>query len=288
MWNLDGRCVKKGEYMKKVKLLISIIALAILLSSCAFVQEDSPSALPAFTAPHPSVTPYTVLDPSSTPEPGMRQKLCSSFNHMVREELDARDRSLLEDIPKQEAYVKVYAAEEKTYYNAFVEFEDRILRISIQNDLQGYFAYRNIWLYEEEMPGDTYEYILRNHMSAKQAELLDEFTYAFDPDCEFTYKNKYFYIWEEMRDQVIEELKSDSMTSGEYTFLFCDYDELYFPDPEEAGLVVVEIRDGGESYYCYTINRECITYRKPLFDMSEKEMEYYKAREFDRETVYVE
>ena len=281
--------------MKRTKLVSLILLLTLLLSSCASAQEDSP--LPSIT-PAPSSTPFPFMKeaaaasptPEPEPEPSLREKIALAFNHMVRCNLDQDfdDDSLLKGIPKQKVLVKVYAPEKSIYYCAFMEFDDRILRIQIQNDLPGYFAYRGIWLHEGEMPGDTYEYNWWGYKPPQQAELLDEFTYTFDPDCEFTYENKYFYIWEEMRDQVIEELKSDSMTSGEYTFLFCDYDEMYFPGPEEAGLVVVEIRDGGESYYCYTINRECITYRKPLFDMSEKEMEYYKSREFDRETVYVE
>ena len=274
--------------MKKAKLLISIITLAILLSSCANAQEESSPTLPSFRPPVPSATPYSVPAPSPTPESesGMREKIILALNHMIRTELDILTDSPLKNAPKQEAVVRVYGKESDPYY-VFVTLKDRVLKIMFRDALPGRFVYAAVWLYEEEMPGDTFEYTVRHNKPARQVGILDEFTYIFDPDCEFTYENKYFYMWENVRDQVILRAKESAVFTGEFTILFCDYNEIYFVDPEVATVVVVLVKDSSEWYFSYTINTEGIEYVQPLH-VPEKEMAYYRAHEFDRETVYLE
>ena len=249
--------------------------------------------------------PMVQIISGSTPEAwlgsAVREKLALAFNHMIRKELDFKTHSLLQGISYQEARVKIYASVNDWYssvhiapkdglsYRAFMALEGRIFEIALQADLPDYFQYKELQLYDGEMPGNSYEWSDAESDTVKKYTLLDDFTYTFDPNCAYPYENAFFDLWLEVRDQVIEELKAATWLTGEYTFLFCNYDEPYFSNPEEASIVVIAIGNGREIYHSLDIQSGKLDWwYDELYYLTDKERAYYKAREFDRETVYVE
>lgn len=274
--------------MKSIKPIVLAGFLALLLGSSACAKEN---VADSFVASGPSSTPVPFMkiaaEPTPAPETALRQRLLPTLNHMIRREVDFEDASPLEGAQKQSANVKVYMPEQGPHYYVFLALKDRTVYVEIQTDLPNGFVYRRASLFEKKLPGAVYEYSFSGTVLTHQAKLVDEFTYWFDPDCVFEYQNKYFYMWSKVRDKVIEEAKTNIWASGEYTLVFCDYDERYALYPERAYVAVIIIGNGTEEYFDCRIQPEGAPYFKYI-DQTEKSENYYKVREFDRETVYVE
>lgn len=283
----------------KQRIFFILITCACIVSCGKMPQE---TVTPTGTPIESAVTPSSVTSPSylpvpvqtperkAAPEPekqmlndALIQDISDEFNRMVRDEFDKAKNNKFENYRKQKIYIHVLFFTDSGGYDIYWQLDDDLFETGFFTDRPNSLMYSYIYKYTNEM-------LERSRVglySANNAIYLGAFEYTFDPDCKDPYANKYFYLWEQAREEAIEKIIQwySIAYSSEGTVLFCNYREVYARTPEAGGCVAIVMIEGVPYACSVDFNAEEVWIFAWASRPHDKLLNYYLEHEFDRAEV---